>query len=155
MEICNKTYDVQDAVLNQQYQINSVQKEEILKRLRAMGCRITKQRKVLIDVILESECTCCKEIYYIAAKKMPEIGMATIYRTLNSLEDIGAIQRRNVYRICTAKECEVENCIIELEDESRVTLTKEALQEIVEAGMKACGYTDFTKVKRIIKRNGC
>lgn len=152
MAPCNVTYIEQNDKEKQEYQINSVQKEEIIERLRAMGCRITKQRRILIDVILESECTCCKEIYYIATKKMPEIGMATIYRMLNSLEDVGAIQRRNI-RICTAEECEVENCVVELENARKVELSKDALQQIIESGMKACGYTDLARVTRIVKKN--
>ena len=153
METCSRSFINQSDALDQQYQLNRVQKEEIIERLRAIGCRITKQRRILIDVIFESECTCCKEIYYIAVKKMPEIGMATIYRTLNSLEDVGAIQRRNVYRICTSEECEVENCVIELEDGRTVELSQDELREILEKGMKASGYEISTKISRVLKRN--
>lgn len=87
-------YAQENCVDNQEYQLNSIQKEEIMKRLRKNGCRITKQRQLLIDIILENDCSCCKEIYYIASKQMPEIGIATIYRTINSLEEVGAIRRR-------------------------------------------------------------
>ena len=40
------------------------QKEKILETLREKGFRITKQRKTLIDIILENECSSCKEIFY-------------------------------------------------------------------------------------------
>ena len=153
MGACNAAYDEKRDVENLAYEIKNVQKEEIIERLRAMGCRITKQRRILIDVILEGECSCCKEIYYAALKRMPEIGMATIYRMVNSLEDVGAIQRRNIYRVCSEKECEVEHCVIEMEDEKKVELSKDALQQIIESGMKACGYTDLAKVTRIVKKN--
>ena len=53
-----------------------MQREEILERLREQGCRITKQRQLLLDIILQEECTCCKEIYFLASKKDPNIGMA-------------------------------------------------------------------------------
>ena len=36
----------------------------IISELKKNGCRITSQRKLLIDVILQDECSCCKEIYY-------------------------------------------------------------------------------------------
>ena len=39
---------------------------------------------------LQEECTCCKEIYFLASKKDPNIGMATVYRMINLLEEIGA-----------------------------------------------------------------
>ena len=41
-----------------------MQREEILERLREQGCRITKQRQLLLDIILQEEYSCCKEIYY-------------------------------------------------------------------------------------------
>lgn len=153
MAACNVAYTKESDVENLEYQLNSVQKEEIIERLRGMGCRITKQRLLLIDVILENECSCCKEIFYAAQKHMPEIGMATIYRMINSLEDVGAIQRRNIYKVCNAEECEVEQCVIEMENEQKVELSKDALQQIIESGMRACGYRDLAKVTRIVKRN--
>ena len=42
----------------------------MLQRLKEKGCRITKQRKILIDIILQGECTSCKEIYYKAAERI-------------------------------------------------------------------------------------
>ena len=44
-------------------------KTYILKELKKNGCRITNQRKLLIDVILNGECSSCKEIYYQAGKE--------------------------------------------------------------------------------------
>lgn len=71
----------------------------IIEELKRNGCRITSQRQLLIDIILRDECSCCKEIYYRAAKKDPTIGMATVYRLVKTLEDAGLIQRKNMYRI--------------------------------------------------------
>ena len=50
------------------FQRTRMQKESVLKTLKDKGCRITNQRKVLLDVILDEECTSCKEIYYKAVK---------------------------------------------------------------------------------------
>ena len=61
--------------------------------------RITKQRLILLDVILEGECGSCKEIYYRASKIDRSIGTATVYRMINTLEEIGAIDRKNMYRV--------------------------------------------------------
>lgn len=71
----------------------------ILQELKNNGCRITSQRRLLIDIILQDECSSCKEIYYQAAKQDPTIGMATVYRLLKTLEEAGLIQRKNMYRI--------------------------------------------------------
>ncbi|MCI8984100.1 MAG: Fe2+/Zn2+ uptake regulation protein [Hungatella sp.] len=74
-------------------------KSYILRELKKNGCRITSQRKVLIDVILRDECCSCKEIYYQAIKDDPTIGMATVYRMVKTLEEAGLIKRKNMYRI--------------------------------------------------------
>lgn len=76
-----------------------MQREMILQRLKEQGCRITKQRLALIDIILENECSSCKEIYYKAVRMDEKIGIATVYRIINMLEEIGAISRRNMYKV--------------------------------------------------------
>ena len=75
------------------------QKQMIINQLRDNGCRITHQRLVLLDVILGSDCSSCKEIYYKASKVDKNIGFATVYRMINMLEEIGVINRKNMYRI--------------------------------------------------------
>lgn len=72
-------------------------KTEIIEKLREKGCRITKQRLMLLDIILEGKCTSCKEIFYRASKEDETIGIATVYRMVNALEEIGVISRRIVY----------------------------------------------------------
>lgn len=78
------------------YRRTKMQKEHIVETLREKGCRITKQRLMLIDIILEEECQSCKEIYYKAVKADAKIGTATVYRMVNTLEEIGAITRNSV-----------------------------------------------------------
>ena len=62
-------------------------KEQIIEKLKENGCRITKQRKMLIDIILENECSSCKEIFYKASQADEKIGVATVYRMINALEE--------------------------------------------------------------------
>ena len=75
------------------------QKQRILRTLKSRGCRITKQRELLLDIILNEECTSCKEIYYKVSKKDKTIGLATVYRMIGTLEEIGVINRSNMYKI--------------------------------------------------------
>lgn len=42
----------------------------VIRELKRNGCRITNQRQILIDVILQDECR-CKEMYYQALKRIP------------------------------------------------------------------------------------
>ena len=51
------------------YQRTRMQKDVVIQELKKRGCRITKQRRMLLEVILENECSCCKEIYYNADRK--------------------------------------------------------------------------------------
>ncbi len=75
------------------------QKDIVIEKLRKQGFRITKQRRILLDVILDEECSSCKEIYYKAVKRDDSIGIATVYRMVNTLEDIGVISRKNMYKV--------------------------------------------------------
>lgn len=88
-----------DVEFNDGYSRTDMQKDAIIQKLKENGGRITKQRLILLDIILGEDCSCCKEIYYKAAKIDNRIGVATVYRMINTLEEIGAINRRNMYKI--------------------------------------------------------
>ena len=87
------------------YERSRMQKDMILQMLKKRGCRITKQRMMILDIILEEDCSCCKEIYYKASKLDPKIGTATVYRMINTLAEIGAISRKNMYKVSCGKDC--------------------------------------------------
>ena len=129
-------------------------KDEIIERLKENGCRITKQRKILIDIILENDCASCKEIFYKASQEDKKIGVATVYRMINALEEIGAISRKNMYRIESGENCE-GGCDIVLEDDTVFRVPKEKLDQIVRDGARRCGYlSDGKKISRIIYHDG-
>ena len=127
-------------------------KDRIIQRLRQEGFRITKQRKILLDIILNDDCVCCKEIYYKASKIDKSIGSATVYRMINTLEDIGAITRNSMYQIeddlnmACSEECngdcikDCEKCLIELNDGTALRLLPDQWNRIIEAGLKMQGY---------------
>ena len=127
-------------------------KDEIIEKLKQNGCRITRQRKILIDIILENDCASCKEIFYKASQEDRKIGAATVYRMINALEEIGAISRKNMYRVECGKTCSGEGgCEIILEDDTVFRMPKEKLDQIVRDGARRCGYlSDRKKVSRII-----
>ena len=125
------------------YKRTQMQKDLIIQKLKEQGLRITKQRLILLDIILEEDCSCCKEIYYKASQKDDKIGSATVYRMINTLEEIGAISRKNMYRVDCSPECRKENaCTIELNEEK--------WNQIIRTGLAACGITaDGQKVRSI------
>lgn len=128
---------------NGSYHRTQMQKEMVIQLLKNQGCRITKQRLMLLDIILEEECSCCKEIYHKASAIDSSIGAATVYRMINILEDIGAISRKNMYKIscgCSRDCCMRDACIIELEDDTVYHLSAGSWNSIIKAGLEACGY---------------
>ncbi len=132
------------------YRRTEMQKENIIHKLRERGCRITKQRLMLLDIILQEECSCCKEIYYKASKIDKNIGTATVYRMVNILEEIGAVSRRNIYRLDCGRGCGVENAyLIEFDDDTKLELSTCMWDEIVQAGLTACGYANGRQVREI------
>ena len=78
-----KAYENQEA-----YQRTQMQKDMILERLREQGCRITRQRQLILNIILEEKCSCCKEIYYKVQEKDRRIlDRPQIYRMVNMLKN--------------------------------------------------------------------
>lgn len=132
-----------------QYQNMDMRREEIIRQLRKMGCRITKQRRLLLDIILSGKYTCCKEIYFLAAKKDPDIGMATIYRMVNILEEIGALQGRQSFRICCHGYTAPVTCKVSLDDETCIILEEERLSDVIEKGLKTSGRLKDRKVVEV------
>lgn len=136
---------------NQSYHRTQMQKEIIIQKLKDRGSRITKQRIMLLDIILEEECTCCKEIIYKALKKDKKTGTATVYRMINTLEEIGAISRKNMYKIACESECEAEDaCTIELNDNTVYHFTTKKWISVVKAGLLACGYIKEESIRSVV-----
>ncbi len=126
------------------------QKKFIIEELKKRGFRITKQRRMLLDVILANECSSCKEIFFEATKKDDSIGTATVYRMVNLLEEIGAINRKNMYKVSYPGDCNLEEaCIVEMEDGTTYHLSAKKWNDVLEAGLKACGYANGQMVSGV------
>ncbi len=65
--------------------------------LRNGGYKLTYQREAILNTILENsdEHLSCDEIYSIVSKANPEIGIATIYRTLQLFEKLDIVYKLN------------------------------------------------------------
>ena len=126
----------------QKYERTQMQREIVIQRLKEQGCRITKQRMVLLDIILNENCSSCKEIYYKASRIDPKIGTATVYRMINTLEEIGAISR-------SEKDNGERTYMIELDDHTIQQMSGASLISVLQAGLKACGYINDQHVKSL------
>lgn len=106
-----------------------VLKEELKKE----GYKLTPQRRAIVDTIVDNEGKhlTAEEIYDEVKKMCPEIGLATVYRTILLLEKVGVVSRLYLNDGCSRYElvhsdethrhhhliCEVCNKIIEVEDD--------------------------------------
>ena len=125
------------------------EKDRVIERLKKQGFRITKQRKLLIDIILSETCSCCKEVYVLASKKDSGIGMATVYRTVDALEKAGALRRSSSYQLCSQNRKSCQTFLVELEDSSMVELDHAFVEKFIETGLLKSGLSSGKKVRRI------
>ena len=125
---------------------HKIKKDYAIECLRKQGFRITKQRKILIDIILNECCSCCTEVYILAAKKDPGIGIATVYRTVDALERIGALKRGAAYQLRDHENRGCQCCLVELEDSSTIKLDCNSMEKIIKSGMKNSGLSNGKKV---------
>ena len=127
-----------------------IQKDMIIKKLKEQGNRITKQRLLIIDIILDNDCSCCKEIYYRASHIDSKIGSATVYRMVNTLEEVGAISRKNMYKVAYLDNCSMEDaCTVVLDDETTYHLSAQKWNAVIKAGLNSFGYLNKQKILSI------
>ncbi len=68
--------------------------EDWLNLLQNAGYRLTAPRRALVEIIANSHCALGPlELYDLARQEHPGIGLVTVYRTLEKLEQLGLIQR--------------------------------------------------------------
>lgn len=111
------------------------------EKLKEKGCKLTMQRRSVLDVMMEhdGEHLSTEEIYDQVKSKFPEIGLATVYRTVQLFEEMGIVDRLNLDDGCSrfelAKEgrvhhhhhliCEKCNKVFEVEHDLLDDIEKE------------------------------
>jgi len=71
--------------------------EELAVRLQDRGLRLTRPRRVILEVLrgLDTHPT-AEELYFLVKQRLPHISLGTVYRTLGILEDLGLVQELTV-----------------------------------------------------------
>ena len=78
------------------------------------------------------------------------IGTATVYRMINILEEIGALSRKNMYKIACGSECEVKDaCVIEFDDDTIIELSGKSWNQVIQSGLRVCGYSGGHKIRSV------
>lgn len=69
--------------------------QRIINKLKKSGYKLTPQRQAIVDTILDSvgKHLTVEEIFDIVKKKRPEIGLATVYRTVVLMHEENLITR--------------------------------------------------------------
>lgn len=71
--------------------------QEIQQRLRQSGCRMTPQRRLIIDTLLRApEPLTAQQVYETVAASFPNISFDTVYRNLGLLNRLGVVNRINL-----------------------------------------------------------
>lgn len=137
---------------NQQIDKVLLNKEDIIAELKNRGFRLTEQRKIIVEIIVDEEYTCCKEVYFLAHKKDPSIGIATVYRMINLLEELGAISRNNIQKtVCNGRCCDMKGgCTVVTDESKKIILSEDDIQEALKYIMKKNGYANVDEIKAVL-----
>ena len=66
--------------------------KDFQEKLKAAGYKLTQQRRAIIETVLAADKSLTpQELHSILAKKHPEIGLVTVYRTLDILNTLGLL----------------------------------------------------------------
>lgn len=71
--------------------------ERIKKQLHSSSYKLTPQREATVQVLLENEedHLSAEDVYLLVKEKSPEIGLATVYRTLELLTELKIVDKIN------------------------------------------------------------
>ncbi len=127
------------------------EKDQILDRFRQKGMRITKQRRLILDIVFEHDGICCKEIYYQALKKDKNMGIATVYRMVNALADLGVFQVNAPWRLTGAAPLGGQDgCRVVLKNQTVVEFDRYEWQSLLEDALRKKGYSEAPEIERVI-----
>ncbi len=68
--------------------------DAVVSELAARGLRLTRQRCAVVDAVAASDaCLSPFDVFQVAKAGCPDLGLTTVYRTLELLDEIGALRR--------------------------------------------------------------
>ena len=71
--------------------------------IQKSGCRLTAPRRAVVETLVWSlQALTPMEVYDAARKNCPGLGLVSVYRTLEKLEELGLVQRVHQTRGCQA-----------------------------------------------------
>ena len=68
--------------------------DQIAGTLAARGLRLTRQRRAVLDAVADASSSVSPvQVFDAARQHCPELGLTTVYRTLELLSEVGALRR--------------------------------------------------------------
>ena len=85
--------------------------EKLKNNLKEKGYKLTPQRRAVVDTIIKNEGQhlTAEELYELVKVDCPEIGLATVYRTVLLLEELGVVCKLDLNDGCSRYELVHEN----------------------------------------------
>ncbi len=76
--------------------------EKLKMNLKEKGYKLTPQRRAIVDIIIQNAgChLTTEELYDLVKTDCPEIGLATVYRTVQLLEELGVVSKLDLNDGC-------------------------------------------------------
>jgi Fur family ferric uptake transcriptional regulator len=72
----------------------TIDADQIAGTLATRGLRLTRQRRAVLDAVAEASSSVSPvQVFDAARERCPELGLTTVYRTLDLLSEIGALRR--------------------------------------------------------------
>lgn len=82
---------------------NVIDTQAWMDALSDNGYRLTDARKAVVETVVNSRCVLKpSEVYDFAREIYPRLGLVTVYRTMEKLEELGLIQRVHSDQDCQA-----------------------------------------------------
>lgn len=139
-----------------------IEVERMKEKLKNEGYKLTTQRRAILSVIIDNkdEHLSPEEIYDIVKTRYPEIGLATVYRTLQLFEQLDIVYKLNFDDGCNRYELSDDSsdvhhhhliCIgcgkvievkLDLLENLEIELEKEGKFQITDHNVKFFGYCD-------------
>ncbi|MEG0773256.1 Fur family transcriptional regulator [Clostridium sp.] len=123
--------------------------ENLKEILKEKGYKLTPQRRAILNGIINSEgChLTAEELYDLVKVDCPEIGLATVYRTVQLLEEMGVVCKldlddgRSRYELCQADDIHQHHHLICNECGKVIEVQGDLLHEIEEVIEKKYKFT--------------
>jgi Fur family ferric uptake transcriptional regulator len=76
--------------------------EKLKTNLKEKGYKLTPQRRAIVDIIIQNAGShlTTEELYDLVKTDCPEIGLATVYRTVQLLEELGVVSKLDLNDGC-------------------------------------------------------